>query len=99
MSRPAGRRRTSPRRSRRIRPSGKAWWSAPGRGWTKRRLQPAEPVVAAVFPVAAGGVVQDRQSDHVLRVLEAELGRDADAERETELGRQHLVGEPERHLR
>src|ERR1700724_1765973 len=66
---------------------------------TEHALKPAEPVVAAVFPIAAEILVGHVHRDHVLRVLEAELGGYADLHRETELARQCLVGEFEAHLR
>ena len=53
----------------------------------------AEPVVALVFPVAAGILVGDEDRGDVLRVLEAELGRHAQLHREAVLRRQDLVGE------
>src|ERR1043166_8912298 len=62
------------------------------------RLQPAEPVVALVFPVAANVLVDHRKLDHVFRILKAELCRDADAQRETEAARQDLAVELHRQL-
>src|SRR5262245_19802009 len=43
------------------------------------RSKAAEPVVALILPIAAGVIVEHGQSDHVLGVLEAELGRNANA--------------------
>src|SRR5215813_12517505 len=68
-------------------------------GTGRRRSKPAEPVVALILPVAAGVVVEHRQCDHVLGVLEAELGRDANAQRKSELGGQGLAVEFQGHLR
>src|SRR5262245_32301715 len=62
------------------------------------RSQPAEPVVALVLPVTAEILVSYVQGGHVFRVLEAELGGDADLHREPVLDRQDLAGEAERHL-
>src|ERR1700724_3117091 len=65
---------------------------------TEHALKPAEPVVAAVFPIAAEILVGHVHGDDVLGVLEAELGRDADLLREAVLSRQCLVQELEGHL-
>src|SRR5262249_21692149 len=59
---------------------------------------PAEPVVALLLPVAGVPVVDDGELHHVLRVLEAELGRDAYLHREAVLARQDFPVEAERHL-
>src|SRR5712691_2102139 len=64
-----------------------------------RQLQPAEPVVALVLPIAAEIFVGDGELDYVLGVLEAELGGDADAQREAEAARQDFAVEPHRQLR
>src|SRR5215203_3410371 len=61
-------------------------------------LEPTEPVVALILPVAAGIVVLHVDRGDVLRILEAELGRDAALHREAVLARQYLVVEPEREL-
>src|SRR4029077_14578720 len=63
-----------------------------------KKLQPAEPIVAAVLPVAAGVIVEDRQPDHMLGVLEAQLGRHADAHGKAKFGRERLAVELEGHL-
>src|SRR5678815_4024838 len=55
----------------------------------------AEPVVALVLPVAARILVREIDRGDVLRILEAELGRDAELHREAEHRREDLVGEPE----
>src|SRR3954471_22967168 len=78
---------------------------APSRRRTRRIdsrsgiLGTAKPVVALVFPVAAGIFVGDENGGDVLGVLEAELGGDAQLHRVAELRRQQLVGELERELR
>src|SRR5262245_16102491 len=68
------------------------------RGATVGGSNPAEPVVALLLPVAGIPVVDHGHFHHVLRILEAELGRDANLHRETVLARQDRAVELERHL-
>src|SRR3954465_12812112 len=69
------------------------------RGATARvNLRAAVPVVALVFPIAAGIFVGDEDGGDVLRVLEAELGRDAQLHRGAALRRAQLVAELEAQL-
>src|SRR5262252_6811014 len=71
-------------------------------GWpsfNSMRSRSAEPVVAAVLPVAATVLVEDGHRDDVLGVLEAELGRHADLDRESVFAWQDLAVELECHLR
>ena len=60
------------------------------------RSKAAEPVVALVLPIAAGVVVLHPHRGDVFRVLEAELGGDADLDREAVGARQGLVVEFQR---
>src|SRR5689334_98547 len=62
-------------------------------------LQPAEPVVALVFPVTALVGVGDFHRHHVFRVLETQLGGNTDFHREAVGTRHDLLGELECHLR
>src|ERR1700719_2132325 len=59
---------------------------------------PAERIIALVFPVAALVLVGDFHREHVFRILEAELGGNADLHWKSIRLRQDLVGEFERHL-
>src|SRR5262249_8295408 len=58
-------------------------------------LIPAEPVVAAVFPVAAEVLVEHVHADDVFGILESEFGRHPDLHRESVFHRQDVVVEPE----
>src|SRR3984885_6164865 len=62
-------------------------------------LLPAEPVITLVLPIAAGVVVLHPHGGDVFGVLEAELGGDADLDREAVGARQDPVIEFERQLR
>src|SRR5271169_822560 len=64
-----------------------------------RPLLPAEPVVTLVLPIATGVVVLHPHGGDVFGILEAELGGDADLDREAVGARQDLVIEFERQLR
>src|SRR6516162_2216730 len=61
--------------------------------------KPAEPVVALVLPITASVVVLHPHRGDIFRILEPELGWDADLDRETVSRRQGLVIELERQLR
>src|SRR5215216_7230238 len=62
-------------------------------------LKPAEPVVALILPVTAGVVIEDRERDDVLGVLEAEFRRHPHLHRKSVFLRQNLAVELEGHLR
>jgi|HubBroStandDraft_6_1064221.scaffolds.fasta_scaffold261436_3 hypothetical protein len=53
--------------------------------------EPAEPVVTLVFPIAAGVVILHIERGDIFWILEPELGRDADLDREPVGLRQGLV--------
>src|SRR5262245_6249736 len=76
--------------------------AAPGDATRRARAAPpseaAEPVVALILPVAPRIIVEHGQSDDVLGVFEAELGRDADAQGKPETRRQRLPIKGQRHL-
>ena len=59
---------------------------------------PAEPVIALVLPIAAGVVVLHPHGGDVFGILEAELGGNADLDREPVGPRQDLVIEFELEL-
>src|SRR5712671_411530 len=65
----------------------------------KSRLEPAEPVVALVFPIAARVGIGDEDRSDVLRVLEAQLGRHAQLQGVAIFGRQRLGAEVQGQLR
>src|SRR5579863_7634104 len=67
-------------------------------GLRARPLLPAEPVIALVLPIAAGVVVLHPHGGDIFGILEAELGGDANLDRETVGARQRLVIELEREL-
>jgi hypothetical protein len=50
----------------------------------------AKPIVAFIFPVAAGAIIEYDKPDHVLRIFEAELGRNAHADGKAVFRRQDL---------
>src|SRR5258705_12587460 len=70
-------------------------WPAAGANSRAKPSEAAEPVVAAILPIAAEVLVGDVHRDHVLGILESELGRHADLHRETVAARKGLVGKPE----
>src|SRR5258708_27756015 len=96
------RRRTDTRAIREARPRGPG--AATHRcGFRDRQsqaldLNAAEPVVPAVFPISAEILVHHMHADHILRVLEPELGRNPDLHREAVLEWQNFVIELEGHL-
>src|ERR1700694_3991858 len=62
-------------------------------------LQPAEPIVALILPIAAGVMIENGEADDVLGILEAELGRNAHAQRKAVFRRQDFAVVAERQLR
>src|SRR5262245_34426224 len=69
--------------------------------WRRRATvsHAAEPVVSAVFPEPTGKAVCHVHRRYPFRILEAELGRDAQLERISITRRQDLVGDLERQQR
>jgi hypothetical protein len=62
-------------------------------------LKSTEPIVAVGFPVAAVEIIADLDLADVLRIFEAELGRDSELHRETIFAGKHLAIKPECELR